>query len=67
MTEQDRISASKAQAEAIAATRRDADEAHRERIHAEIAVDLRSVQNEDFPGVVDAIAAGRIRHLTINY
>ena len=73
MTEQDRIAASKAQAEAIAATRRAADQAHRERIHAEIARDINeAVELGDRDGtegdaVTDAIAAGRIRHLTINY
>jgi hypothetical protein len=72
MTEQDRISASKAQAEAIAATRRDADEAHRERIHAEIAEDLesqslRGAMDWAGPCIVETIAAGRIRHLAINY
>ena len=71
MTEQDRIAASKAQAEAIAATKRAADEAHRERIHAEIADDIfvhgKWVSTDDARNILDAIFAGRIRHLTINY
>ena len=71
MTEQDRIAASKAQAEAIAATKRAADQAHRERIHAEIETDIDSMPLDEYreylPQLVEAIAAGRIRHLTIDY
>ena len=72
MTEQDRIAASKSQAEAIAATKRAADEAHRKRIHEEIADDLDAqsfcgAMEWSAYGVVKTIAAGRIRHLTINY
>jgi hypothetical protein len=47
------------------------DQAHRERIHAEIAEGLftfaSSMTSDDGERVIDAIAAGRIRHLTINY
>ena len=72
MIEQDRIAASKSQAEAIAATKRAADDAHRERIHAEIAADLGRLSIPGLPDVyipslMRSIAAGRIRHLTINY
>ena len=75
MTEQDRIAASKSQAEAIAATKRATDQAHRERIHAEINADFHreaaiEVDERTIPEVwkiTQAIAAGRIRHLTINY
>ena len=67
MTEQDRVAASKAQAEAIAATKRAADQAHRERIHADISADFDWLGAVASVEIVRAIAAGRIRHLTINY
>jgi hypothetical protein len=46
-----------------------ADEAHMERIHAEIVEDMRDARESvhDVDGIVSAIAVGRIRHLTINY
>jgi hypothetical protein len=50
--------------------KRAADQAHRERIHAEIANDLDDIDKTgplSIFGIVDAIAAGRIRHLSINY
>ena len=73
MIEQDRIAASKVQAEAIAATKRAADQAHRERVHQEIMDDMMMAREGATDPLVHAaritiaIAAGRIRHLTINY
>lgn len=52
---------------------RRANQAHRERIHAEIEADIDLEFDEADRGadwshtVTQAIAAGRIRHLTINY
>ncbi len=53
-------------AESVIASARAAEEAHRERIHAEIADDI-SLPRDMATQIVDAIIAGRIRHLTINY
>lgn len=64
--EQERAAAAKrAQEEADA--NRAADQAHRERIHAEIEEDIRRAVVTDHFDLIAAIAAGRIRHLTINY
>jgi len=65
--EQERVRLAQAQAQAIAEGK-----ARRERIHAEIAEDLesqsvRGAMDWAGPCIVEAIAAGRIRHLTINY
>jgi hypothetical protein len=46
---------------------RAADKAHRERIHAEIIRDLRHCAVTDTDDLINAIVAGKIRHLTINY
>jgi hypothetical protein len=54
-------------AKEAADARRAADQAHRERIHAEIAADLGCLSIPGIPSLVESIAAGRIRHLTINY
>lgn len=51
----------------IAAVQRIADEAHRERIHVEIVEDLKANGSNSYDDDVEAIAAGRIRHLTIQY
>jgi len=67
------LSTAKTIASALGLVFRDADQAHRERIHAEIAEDIdRAICHGDgndraAPAVLTAIAAGRIRHLTINY
>ena len=47
--------------------KRAADQSHRERIHAEIEADLLRAAPTYFDDIIRAIAAGRIRHLTINY
>jgi hypothetical protein len=44
-----------------------ADQAHRERIHAEIVQDFRELGVEMDPVIADYISHGRIRHVTINY
>jgi hypothetical protein len=69
--ERDRAAA-EARAKADADAKRAADEAHRKRIHEEIADDLDAqsfcgAMEWSAYGVVKTIAAGRIRHLTINY
>jgi hypothetical protein len=50
-----------------AESKRSADQAHRERIHAEVLADLEQLRHYSTIYAVEAIAAGRIRHLTINY
>jgi hypothetical protein len=57
-------------AESVIASARAAEEAHRERIHTEIADDLDAIDKTgplDLFSIVGAIAAGRIRHLAITY
>ena len=53
-------------AESTIASARAAEEAHRERIHAEIESDLGCLPLLP-SAIVDMITAGRIRHLTIQY
>ena len=59
-----------AQAEAAAkaeADRREANTRIRNRVHAEAAEDMRKVGDQSPELLVDAIAAGRIRHVSITY
>jgi hypothetical protein len=68
--ERDRAAAD-ARAKADADAKRIEDLDNRERVHAKIAEGIfahgRYTTTEDAQNIVDAIAAGRIRHLTINY
>ena len=57
-------------AAALAPPKREDDEAHRERIHAEIEADfeaLAGMTRGEAAHVARLIDGGRIRHLTINY
>lgn len=58
---------SERKAKADADAKREADAEHRERIHAEIVYDLEIAGIDDYDDEVEAIAAGRIRHLRIIY